>query len=46
MASNSHRTVDAAGTVILEEIELDPVEEELQEEDYDVSGMEADVLDS
>ena len=47
--SGSHRALDATGNVIVEETYLlDPVEEELGEEDYDVSGMneDADIVDS
>lgn len=47
--SGSHRALDATGNVIVEETYLlDPVEEELGEEDYDVSGMneDADIIDS
>jgi len=49
--SGSHRALDATGNVIVEDTYLlDPVEEELQEDDYDISGMrddeDADIIDS
>ena len=36
----SHRTVDHTHTILIEDIHLDPVREEIQEEDYEVTGLD------
>ena len=36
----SHRTVDHTHTILIDDINLDPVREELQEEDYEVTGLD------
>ena len=43
LGGNSHRTVDHTHSILIDDDRLDPVREELQEEDYEATALDGHI---